>query len=79
MSLDRTPPYDHSSTQVAQALPSSTRKTPPVALNTQASDDDLGVDGKVWMKLDLLILPLVTIMAFIYLLVSQLLPCLQVW
>ncbi|KAI0808116.1 MFS general substrate transporter [Fomes fomentarius] len=57
------------STQVEKTFTPSAGETPPVALNTLASDDVVRVDGKVWMKLDLLILPLVTVMAFIYLLV----------
>ncbi len=36
------------------------------------------VDGEVWMKPDLLLRPLVTVMAFVYLLVSQFEPFLQV-
>ncbi|KAI0808099.1 MFS general substrate transporter [Fomes fomentarius] len=71
MTPNRTPPHNKSSTQLAQALTSSTRETLCVASNTQASDDGVRVDGKVWMKLDLLILPLVTVMAFVYLLDSS--------
>ncbi|KAI0808102.1 major facilitator superfamily domain-containing protein [Fomes fomentarius] len=65
----KTPRDDEDSTQIAQALTSSTHETLRAASNTQAYDDGVRVDGKVWMKLDLLILPLVTVMAFVYLLI----------